>query len=90
MSCRWYYSLFDNAETNLTEFLANQAQMGMNTMMLYTFPLQMFHGEQWAAQQKQALDAADAIGMKILMDIEGCENGVSVYFLHTDEINLPR
>jgi hypothetical protein len=45
--------------------------MGMNTMMLYTFPLQMFHGEQWAAQQKQALDAADAIGMKILMDIEG-------------------
>ena len=59
--------------------------MGMNTMMLYTFPLQMFHGEQWAAQQKQALDAADAIGMKILMDIEGCENGVSVYFLHKDE-----
>ena len=30
----WYYSLGDNAETNLTEFLTNQARMGMNTMML--------------------------------------------------------
>lgn len=66
----WYYSLFDNAETNLTEFLTSQARMGMNTMMLYTFPLQMFHGEKWAAMQKRALDAADATGMKILMDIE--------------------
>ena len=65
----WYYSLFDNAETNLTDFLANQARMGMNTMMLYTFPANVprrgMGGEADASPR-----AADAVGMKILMDIE--------------------
>ena len=64
----WYYSIDDNGENNLTEFVAAQAQAGVNTLLLYTFPYLMLHGE--AAMQRRVLDACDAVGMKVLMDVQ--------------------
>ena len=64
----WYYSLFDNGETNLTEFVAAQARAGVNTLLLYTFPLLMLHGK--AGMQREVLAACDAVGMKVLMDFQ--------------------
>jgi hypothetical protein len=69
LSVGMYYSIFDNAERNLTEFVAQQARAGVNTLLLYTFPLMMLHGK--AALQRQVLDACDAVGMKVWMDVEG-------------------
>ena len=45
LSVGWYYSIFDNGERNLTEFVAQQARAGVNTLLLYTFPLMMLHGK---------------------------------------------
>eukprot|EP01043_Picozoa_sp_COSAG02_P006454 COSAG02_NODE_183_length_30560_cov_8.912695_27_plen_454_part_00 len=64
----WYYSIFDNGERNLTEFVAQQARAGVNTLLLYTFPELILHGK--AALQRQVLDACDAVGMKVWMDVE--------------------
>ena len=68
LSVGWYYSIFDNGERNLTEFVAQQARAGVNTLLLYTFPLMMLHGK--AELQHEVLAAADAVGIKIMMDIE--------------------
>lgn len=67
LSVGWYYSIFDNGERNLTEFVAEQAQAGVNTLLLYTFPMMMLHGK--ADLQREVLEACDAVGMKVLMDI---------------------
>ena len=66
----WYYSLFDNArgEQNLTDFVAQQARAGVNTLLLYTLPRLLLHGR--AALQAEVLAACEAVGMKVLMDIE--------------------
>lgn len=68
LSVGWYYSIFDNGERNLTEFAAQQARAGVNTLLLYTFPELMLHGK--GALQKQVLDACDAVGIKVWMDVE--------------------
>ena len=39
-------------------------------MMIYTLPLLLLHGEAWATMLAEALDACEAVGMKVLMDIE--------------------
>ena len=39
-------------------------------MMFYTLPLLLLHGEAWATMLAEALDACEAVGMKVLMDIE--------------------
>ena len=52
----------------MTEFVAAQARTGVNTLLLYTFPLLMLHGK--AELQHEVLSACDAVGMKVLMDIE--------------------
>ena len=39
-------------------------------MMFYTLPLLLLHGEAWATMLREALDACEAVGMKVLMDIE--------------------
>lgn len=67
LSVGWYYSIFDNGERNLTEFVSQQARAGVNTLLLYTFPMMMLHGK--AELQREVLDACDAVGMKVLMDI---------------------
>ena len=67
LSVGWYYSIFDNGGRNLTEFVAQQAQAGVNTLLLYTFPLMMLHGK--ADLQREVLDACDAVGMKVWMDL---------------------
>ena len=68
LSVGWYYSIFDNGERNLTSFVAQQARGGVNTLLLYTFPELILHGK--AALQRQVLDACDAVGMKVWMDVE--------------------
>ena len=42
----------------------------MTAMMFYTLPLLLLHGEAWATMLREALDACEAVGMKVLMDIE--------------------
>ena len=38
LSVGWYYSIFDNGERNLTEFVAEQARAGVNTCFYTRFP----------------------------------------------------
>eukprot|EP01052_Picozoa_sp_SAG31_P063284 SAG31_NODE_22222_length_531_cov_0.803241_1_plen_120_part_10 len=45
LAAGWYYSLFDNANTNLTDFIESPARAGMTLMLMYTFPLLMLHGK---------------------------------------------
>lgn len=67
----WYYSLYDNSGENLTSLIARQARNGINTMLLYTMPYLSLQGPRFIEMEREILDASQAVGMKIIMDIEG-------------------